>query len=132
KAVCLVQLAGDLELFPRYEQDRDLLRRAIQAEVAGEIPVLMDAPAPHLLGKPTPIAAPDARSGGELPHRPPSEARPVPGEQEAARAAAPPQARVAVLAVAVFMLVLIGAGAVLALISQSGSTPTSDPPPVSP
>ncbi|MCB9628822.1 MAG: hypothetical protein H6725_15730 [Sandaracinaceae bacterium] len=142
KAVCLVQLAGDLTLFARYEQDRELLRRAIQAEVGGEnsaplgtaAPLGASAPlgaaAPRLLGKPTPIAPPDARSAGAPRRQAASEAPPAPAALNAVPAVASPAAWGVV--VGVFVLVLIGAGVSFAIVSQSGSGPAAAPAPVSP
>ena len=129
KAVCLVQLKGDLSLFPRYLNDREALRRDILAEIS-------DAPAaPQLLGTPTPVAAPAAPAPFTTPARPVSSALVAPAAKPisvaakpspAPWAAAPPSppaqpqttsgVRIVIAVAAVAMLVLVLAGVVAALL----------------
>jgi hypothetical protein len=129
KAVCLVQLKGDLSLFALYQADREALRRDIEAEVGGA------AQTARLLGTPTPVAAPDAPAPAPATGIPPAAVAHAPAP--AALAAAPPSgpppwataqsgqpgagdmgsgARVAVLVAAAAALVMVLAGVVFALL----------------
>ncbi|MCA9578808.1 MAG: hypothetical protein R3B40_07625 [Polyangiales bacterium] len=55
KAVCLAQLRGDPSLVAHYQDDREALRRDVEAEVGG---TPAPTPVPELLGAPTPVAPP--------------------------------------------------------------------------